>query len=164
LLNGTPQYSALKAFPLAGRGKPVVLLERIDSSSNASLMPVSNDWLAYQSSESGRPDIYLTRFPNAGAKYQVSLAGGIQPVWGKEGRRLYYLDAGQKLTVVDVETDKESVQISTPKTLFQTSVTQSTAGAGYDVTRDGRFLMLNWVTDTPSPLTLVMNWDAEYKK
>jgi len=43
-------------------------------------------------------------------------------------------------------------------------LTQSTAGAGYDVTRDGRFLMLNWVTDTPSPLTLVMNWDAEYKK
>jgi Tol biopolymer transport system component len=164
LLNDTPQYSALKAFPLAGGAKPVVLLERIDYSSNAGLMPVSNEWLVYQSSESGRPEIYLTRFPKAGTKYQVSLAGGIQPVWSKDGKRLYYLDAGLKLTVVDIRMDAESVQISTPKTLFQTSVTQSTSGTGYDVTRDGRFLLLSWVIETPSPLTLVMNWDAELKK
>ncbi len=164
LLNDTPQYSALKAFPLAGGGKPVVLVERIDYSSNASLMPVSNEWLAYQSSESGRPEIYLTRFPNAGTKYQVSLAGGIQPLWSKDGKRLYYLDPGLKLTVADVRTDAESVQVSIPKTLFQTSVTQSTSGTGYDVTRDGRFLLLNWVIETPSPLTLVTNWDAELKK
>jgi len=77
---------------------------------------------------------------------------------------LYYLDPGLKLTVADVRTDAESVQVSTPKTLFQTSVTQSTSGTGYDVTRDGRFLLLSWVIETPSPLTLVMNWDAELKK
>jgi Tol biopolymer transport system component len=163
-LRDTPQYSALKAFPLTGEAKPLVLLERIDYSSNATLMPVSNEWLAYQSSESGRPEIYLTRFPNAGAKYQVSLAGGVQPVWGKDGKRLYYLDPGLKLTVVDIRTDAESVQIGTPRTLFQTSVTISTAGAGYDVTRDGRFLLLNWAIETSTPMTLVMNWDAELKK
>ena len=94
----------------------------------------------------------------------MSLAGGIQPVWSKDGKRLYYLDPGLKLAVVDIRTDAESVQISTPKTLFQTSVTQSTSGTGYDVTRDGRFLLLNWVIETPTPLTLVTNWDAELKK
>jgi hypothetical protein len=163
-MHDTPYFSTLKAFPLAGGTEPKVVLERIDYASNASLMPVSNKWLAYQLSESGRPEIYLTRFPNPGAKYPVSLAGGIQPVWGKDGKRLYYLDPGRKLTVVDIRTDAESVQISTPKTLFQTSVTQSTSGTGYDVTRDGRFLLLNWVIETPAPLTLVMNWDAELKK
>jgi hypothetical protein len=40
----------------------------------------------------------------------------------------------------------------------------SISGAGYDVTRDGRFLLLNWATETPAPLTLVMNWDAGLKK
>ena len=163
-MHDTPYFSTLKAFPLAAGTEPKLLLERIDYASNAGLMPVSNKWLAYQSSESGRPEIYLTRFPNPGTKYPVSLAGGIQPVWSKDGKRLYYLDPGLKLAVVDIRTDAESVQISTPKTLFQTSVTQSTSGTGYDVTRDGRFLLLNWVIETPTPLTLVTNWDAELKK
>src|SRR2546425_10601250 len=94
-LHDTPQYAALKAFPMAGGAKPLQVLDRIDWSSNAELMPGANDWLAYQSSELGRAEVYLTRFPNAGAKYQVSLAGGTQPVWSKDGKRLYYLDAGQ---------------------------------------------------------------------
>jgi eukaryotic-like serine/threonine-protein kinase len=159
-----PEYSAVKAYPLAGGAQAVVVLAQVDFGSNAVLMPGSNEWLAYQSNESGRPEIYLTHFPNPGARYQVSLAGGTQPVWGKDGRRLYYLDAGQKLTVVDIRTDKDSVQVGAPKILFQTSVMTSLNGAGYDLTRDGRFLVLNWAFETPAPLTLVMNWDAEPKK
>lgn len=163
-LPDAPQYSALKAFPLPGGAKPLQVLERIDWSSNAVLMPGGNEWLAYQSSESGRAEVYLTRFPNAGARYQVSQTGGVQPVWSKNGKRLYYLDAGQRLTAVDIARDKDSVQVGTPRALFQTSVMPSLSGAGYDVTRDGRFLLLNWVFETPAPLTLVMNWDAEFKK
>lgn len=82
----------------------------------------------------------------------------------KDGKRLYYLEAGQRLTVVDIRTDKDSAQVGSPRTLFQTSVTISFSEAGYDVTRDGRFLVLNWVFESPSPLTLVINWDAERKK
>jgi eukaryotic-like serine/threonine-protein kinase len=148
---------------LAGGTKPLQVLERIDRSSNAELMPGTSNWLAYQSSESGRAEVYLTRFPNSGARYQVSFAGGIQPVWSKDGKSLYYLDAGQRLTVVDIRTDKSSVQVGAPRALFQTSVMPSLAEAGYDVTRDGRFLLLNWAFESPAPLTLVLNWDAELK-
>ena len=78
---------------------------------------------------------------------------------------MYFLDASQKLTEVDIRADKDAVQVSAPKTLFLTSVMSSQNGSGYDVTRDGnRFLLLNWVFDTPAPLTLVMNWDADLKK
>jgi len=164
-LHDAPQYSALKAFPLTAKEQPLAVLDRIDFGSTARLMPGSNEWLAYQSSETGRAEVYLTRFPNAGARYQVSLSGGVQPVWSKDGKRLYFLDASQRLTEVDIRADKDAVQVSAPKTLFLTSVMSSQNGSGYDVTRDGnRFLLLNWVFDTPAPLTLVMNCDADLKK
>jgi len=121
-------------------------------------------WLAYQSSESGQAEVYLTRFPNVGAKYQVSLEGGIQPVWSKDGKRLHYVDAGQRLIAADIRTEKDSVQVGARRTLFQTSVTASFDEAAYDVNREGRFLMMDFVIDTPSPLTPVTNWDAELRK
>jgi eukaryotic-like serine/threonine-protein kinase len=160
----TPQFSALKALPLTGDRQPVLVLDRIDALSNAVLMPGGNGWLAYQSSESGQAEIYLTRFPNAGAKYQVSLAGGVQPVWSKDGKRLHYVDEGQRLIAADIRTEKDSVQVGARRTLFQTSVPQSFDEATYDVHRDGRFLMMDLIIDTPSPLTLVTNWDADLRK
>jgi eukaryotic-like serine/threonine-protein kinase len=163
-LHDMPQYAGLKAFPLATGLKAFLVLERVDSSSNARLIPDSNEWLAYQSSESGRAEVYLTSFPNAGAKYQVSQTGGTQPVWSKDGKRLYYLDTGQRLTAVDIRTDKNSVQIGAARVLFQTSVRTSIPGEGYDVARDRRFLLVNSVTGSPAPLTLVTNWDVELGK
>jgi serine/threonine-protein kinase len=163
-MRDNPQYSTLKALPLAAEAKAFVVLERIDSSSNARLMPGLNDWVAFQASDSGRSEVYVTRFPNAGAKYQVSFAGGTQPVWSRDGKRLYYLDVGQRLTAVDIKTDKDSIEFGTPKTLFQTSVRTSITSEGYDVTADGRFLLMNMITENPTPLTLIVNWDTEIRK
>jgi hypothetical protein len=74
--DAAPGYGALKALPLTGGTKLLPVLDRVDWQSNARLMPVSNDWLAYQSSEAGSTEVYLTHFPSGGAKYQVSLEGG----------------------------------------------------------------------------------------
>ena len=86
------------------------------------------------------------------------------PVWGKDGKHLYYLDPAQKLMAVDVELGKGQVRMGKPVPLFQTGVRSSIGGGGYDVTRDGRFLLLNSTTESSAPLTLVTNWDAELKK
>jgi eukaryotic-like serine/threonine-protein kinase len=161
-LRDSPHYAALKAYPLAGGTKSAVIVEQVDDFSNAALMPGTNEWLAYQSSESGREEIYLTRFPNSGAKYQVG--EGTEPLWSKDGKHLYYLDSGLKLTTVDIRSDKDSVQVGAPRTLFQTTVMTANSGTGYAVTGDGRFLVLNSVIETPSPLTLVTNWDTELTK
>jgi Tol biopolymer transport system component len=160
----TPQFSMLKALAITGEKQPVLLLDRIDTLSNAVLMPGGNSWLAYQSSESGQAEVYLTRFPNAGTKYQVSIAGGIQPVWSRDGKRLHYVDAGQRLIAADIRTERDSVQVGARKTLFQTSVAPSFDEAAYDVNREGQFLMMDFVIDTPSPMTLVTNWDAELRR
>jgi len=162
--NGSPQVSVIKAFPLIPGLEPFTVLGPVASLSNARLKPASNDWLAFQSNESGRAQVYLSRFPHAGAKYEVSQAGGTQPVWSKDGKKLYYLDGSQRMTAVDIQTAKESVQIGVPKTLFQTGVRTSIPSDGYDVTRDGRFLLVNSVIESTGPVALVTNWDAELKK
>jgi hypothetical protein len=65
---------------------------------------------------------------------------------------------------VDIELGKDMVRIGTRVSLFQTGVRPSIGGGGYDVTRDGRFLLINSTTESSTPLTLVTNWDSELKK
>ncbi|MGC2259868.1 MAG: protein kinase [Candidatus Sulfotelmatobacter sp.] len=153
----------LKAFPLTTDGKAFTVLEHVSNGSNARLKPGANDWIAYQSNLSGRPQVYLTRFPHPAAKYQVSKDGGAQPIWSRDGKTLYYLDAFQKLTAVDVDVAGDSLRMGPPRTLFQTGIRHSIPTDGYDVSRDGRFLVLNSITESTAPVVLVTNWDMELK-
>ncbi|ABF43391.1 serine/threonine protein kinase [Candidatus Koribacter versatilis Ellin345] len=154
----------LKALPLGSGDAPFTVLDSVAAYSKASLKPESNDWLAYQSNESGHSEVYLTRFPHPGAKYQVSQSGATQPLWSKDGKRLYYLDNSQHLISVDIQLRGDSPQIGAPKTLFQTTIRDSITANGYDVTRDGRFLLVNSVMENNAPVVLVTNWETELKK
>ena len=161
---GAPTDAELKAFPLVSGLQPLTVLEPLADGSNARLKPGSNDWLAYQSNQSGRAQVYLTRFPHPGAKYQVSKDGGVQPVWSKDGKTLYYLDPYRKLTAVDIQTSGEAVQIGAAKPLFTVGIRHSISTEAYDIARDGRFLVVDSITESTAPLVLVTNWDAELKK
>ena len=86
------------------------------------------------------------------------------PVWSKDGKRLYFQDADQRLNAVDIRIDKGSVQTGTRTTLFSSNLPSSFDESAYDTTRDGRFLMMKYSTETAAPMTLVMNWDAELTK
>jgi Tol biopolymer transport system component len=180
---GDAESSELKALPLGGDGKPLLVVDHLEGmpgglagARNARVAPTGG-WVAYQSNESHQSgtslsafvsslgsEVYITKFPGGESKYQVSAAGGSMPLWGKDGKHLYYLDPLQKLIAVDVELGKDLVRIGRPVPLFQTGVRASIGGGGYDVTRDGRFLLLNSTTESSTPLTLVTNWDAELKK
>ncbi len=167
---GDAESSALKALPLSGGGKPFLLIDHLEglpgglaSARNARVAPTGG-WVAYQSIESHQVEVYIVKFPTGGSKYQVSLGGGSMPLWSKDGKRLYYLDSSQKLMAVDVELGKELVRMGKRVPLFQTGIRASIGGGGYDVSRDGRFLILNSTTESSIPLTLVTNWDAELKK
>jgi serine/threonine protein kinase/Tol biopolymer transport system component len=161
---GAPTDAELKAFPLVTGLLPFTVLEPVADGSNARLQPGSNDWLAYQSNQSGRSQVYLTRFPHPGAKYQVSKDGGVQPVWSKDGKTLYYLDPYRKLTAVEVQTSGEAVQIGAAKPLFTAGIRHSISTEAYDIARDGRFLVVDSITESTAPVVLVTNWDTELKK
>ncbi len=61
-------------------------------------------WVAYQSNESGRADIYVQEFPGPGGKWQISTAGGTEPQWSPDGEELYYISPEMNMMRVSVET------------------------------------------------------------
>ena len=154
----------LKALPLVPGEQPFTLVDSVVFTSNARLKPGSGDWLLYQAMNSGRSEVYLTRFPHPGAKYQVTQNGGAQGVWSKDGKKIYYLDNLQRLTTVDIDIRSDDVEISAPQTLFPTGIRHSIPTGGFDITRDGKFLVVNSVTESNAPVVLVTNWQADLKR
>ena len=153
----------LKAFPLTPDGKVFTVLEHVSNGSNARLKPIVNDWIAYQSSQAGRPQVYLTRFPSS--RRQVPGLKRRRRAAGLEQGRQNSLLSG-RLPEIDcrgVEIAGDSLRMGSPRTLFQTGIRHSIPTDGYDVSRDGRFLVLNSITENTAPVVLVTNWDMELK-
>src|SRR5262245_6909860 len=74
-------------------------------------------WLAYTSDESGRDESYVMAFPGPGGRWQVSVDGGAEPLWSRDGKEIFYRN-GDKVMSVAVET-RQNFITSTPKLLFQ---------------------------------------------
>jgi Tol biopolymer transport system component len=75
--------------------------------------PISPDgrWLAYVSEESGAPEVYITPFPDAGRRWQVSTSSGFYPFWNANGRELVYQQLDGRVMSVGVELGEESVRL-----------------------------------------------------
>jgi eukaryotic-like serine/threonine-protein kinase len=130
-----------------------------------SLLQFSADsrWVAYESDESGRLEVYIDSFPAAGTKVRVSTAGGGRPKWRRDGKELYYLAPDRKLMAVAVRMDTGELQVSPPIALFEgPAVGPDASRSQYAPSPDGsRFLFNARVEDrTPVGLTVVSNWPA----
>ena len=120
-------------------------------------------WLAYSSDESGTWEVYVTAFPGPGGRWQVSNGGGVQPVWSRSGKEIFFLAADRKLMAAPCETGPV-FSVGPPKALFQT-LARYTGNVAYDVAPDGRFLVNTLVgASAAPPITVVTNWDAALKK
>ena len=121
-------------------------------------------WIAYQSNESGRDEVYVTPFPGPGRKWQISTAGGIQPVWRRDGEELFYIAPDSKLISAEVRPGETTFETGQVKPLFD--LTRRAGGTPYDVAPGGeRFLVIKYVmSDASSALTLVINWTADLNK
>ena len=120
-------------------------------------------WMAYQSDESGRNEIYVRRFPaQAGAgRQQVSIAGGVWPRWSRDGRELYYVDPSGAMMVMAVTRTGDALGFAAPVILFKAvfPTVDSRIHAQYDVDRRGRFLMVTAPDGTPlAPIRIILNW------
>jgi len=127
-------------------------------------------WLAYESSESGREEIYVRPFPDANSgRWQLSTGGGDAPLWARSGKELFYrAPDGAVLGVVVEVTGRTNFRASTPAKLVEGRYLAS-AGRMYDVSPNGqRFLMIKRVaTDTtsvPREIVVVQNWLEELKR
>jgi Tol biopolymer transport system component len=157
----------LLLLPLSGedrRSRPLVQT-RFDEL-NAELSE-DGHWLAYQSNKSGRDEIYVRPFPNVEEReWMVSIDGGTQPLWARNGRELFYVSK-DTLMHVAVKTHP-TFAAAIPRKLFANgSALNSPAGGGlgrmYEASKDGqRFLMLkeSGATEAPRParMILIQNW------
>lgn len=92
-------------------------------------------WLAYQSNESGRAEVYVQQFSGPGRKWQISTEGGSGPRWARNGRELFYLN-GDKMMVAEITTSP-TFSASAPRLLFAGGFIPGLVSA-FDVAPDGR--------------------------
>jgi len=134
-------------------------------------------WIAYDSDESGRPEVYVAPYPALEPRERISTAGGLHPLWSPDGRELYYRMGttqedmeqrflGQKTRVmaVSIET-KPSFKAGQPRMLFEGPYFES----GHDIalTPDGKSFVLIREDDTqagPRTIDVVVNWPEELKQ
>jgi len=143
----------------------------LGGSGNQAYGQISPDgrWVAYASNETGDWEVYVTTFPNAEGKWQVSHGGGTEPRWRGDGKELFYRGPKQMLTAVPVSTDLETFSTGAPRTLFQIHSrppNSSTDLFTYDVSHDGkRFLVNQYVKpEQIPPLSIVLHANAAQAK
>jgi serine/threonine protein kinase len=156
-------HSHLVLVPASG-GKMVFFLSSNASETNGQISP-DGKWVAYASNESGDWEIYVTTFPGAAGKWQVSRGGGTEPRWRGDSKEIYYIGAKGLLTAVPVSSDG-MFSTGTPTPLFQVRgrpPISSTDVSTYDVAKDGkRFLVNHYVKpEHIAPLTVVLNATAD---
>lgn len=125
-------------------------------------------WISYQSDESEHFEIYAAPFrgPNAtaGARRQISTAGGVLARWSRDGKEIFYVGSDRQLMAAEVDTRDDTLKVSRVRSLFGPLITGR--GFLYGVSADGqRFLAVVTGEQKPNtPLTLVQNWTAGLKK
>jgi eukaryotic-like serine/threonine-protein kinase len=125
-------------------------------------------WVAYSSNESGKWEIYVTSFPEARGKWQVSNGGGEQPRWRGDGKELFYLSSEGKVMAAPV-TEGANFDAGAPVALFQASPIEPGATSEqifYDVSRDGQRFLINTAAKQTQvePMSIMLNWAAKLKK
>ncbi|HTT23313.1 MAG TPA: hypothetical protein VMG82_30580 [Candidatus Sulfotelmatobacter sp.] len=152
--------SRISLLPL-GNDQATILLEAPGASVFGGSLSNDGRWIAYESDESGKREVYLSSFPKPTGRLQVSSEGGRAPKWRGDGKELYYVDPKSHVVAVELKASNGSVEVVRRRPLFQIQ----RLGNGYDVFPDGkRFLITVSKTDTPAPLSLVLNWTADLKK
>jgi eukaryotic-like serine/threonine-protein kinase len=151
------------SIPVGAQGKPTPVVDTpfADGLLGACLSP-DGRWLAYTSNATGSMEVWIRPYPGPGKAERVSPDGGVDPVWSKDGRELFYISRARMMAVrVDAQT---SLEFSSPVTLFSSPYWHRPGtAASYDVTPDGRFLMMkqaNTTTGSP-PINVVLNWKPD---
>ena len=125
-------------------------------------------WLAYASDQTSQLEVYVERFPDLGARQQISTGGGAEPLWSPDGRELFYR-RGDAMIVVATE-GEPTLSLGDPEVVFEEVYFKGGTRSGsrrYDISPDGqRFLMITrggqTSGDATQPqITVVLNWTQE---
>jgi eukaryotic-like serine/threonine-protein kinase len=170
-LNGLPRNTSydLVLMPLQRGAQPRPLLaDPKNQERNGELSP-DGRWLAYQSNESGRFEVYVRPFPNTDAgRWQISSDGGEYPLWARSGRELFYVTSGDRLVSVPLQ-GGSGFSHGSGEELFDVApyLRFDTVGRLFDISPDAqRFLMTRSVANGSAArlsIIIVSNWFEELK-
>jgi serine/threonine protein kinase/Tol biopolymer transport system component len=158
---GGARRMALSAIPFTGDRKRFAVVPVASVNLGNGRLSPDDRWLAYESDETGRLEVYVVAFPDGHGKTQISSAGGGGPFWVRGGHEILYTAPDGSVASVEVDTS-HGWHASAPKTLFHLP-----EGTGdWDVTRDGeRFLVNVPVTRSSAvPLSLIFNWTTGLRR
>jgi eukaryotic-like serine/threonine-protein kinase len=142
----------LWALPLTGERKPFAVVQTPFAEIDARFSP-NGRWIAFDSNETGRREIFVQPFPGPGPKVQVSTSGGRFPRWRRDGRELYYIGQDNVLMSTAIDSTQPALSTGLSQPLFAISPND-----WYEPSPDGkRFLVISTVS-AASPITIVLNW------
>jgi len=162
----------VRMVTLDGERRAVSLIATTFSEQSSDL---SSDgrWMAYQSTESGRDEVYVRPFPNVdGGRWQLSSGGGTNPLWAHNSRELFYVDPEGRIVAVPIQLDS-GFSAGSPRVIVDRPFAAALRGFGarmYDVSPDGqRFLLVKPVDGAqqkapPPQIIVIQDWHEELKR
>jgi len=150
---------------LEGEREPYEFLATQFDERHAMFSP-DGHWVAFTSNQSGQDEIYVKPNLGSGGTIQISPDGGTEPIWGRNGRELFYR-SDEKMMVVPVQTEP-TLKAEIPNPLFEGTFAYNTRGwaSNYDISPDGeRFVMVKAGEEAPlTQIQVILNWFEELKR
>ncbi len=149
----------LWVLPLMGDRQPKAIAQTPANETRGRFSP-DGRWLALESTENGRSEIYVQAFPELTRKTQISRDGGAMPIWRDDGRELFFVSLDDRLMAARM-TPSGQLETDTPSALFplppgprhyQNNTTT------YAVAHDGQRFLINTYVEEPPPITVLLNW------
>ena len=152
------------AMPLEGDRRPFPVVQTPAVDANPALSP-DGRWLAYETSQTGRPEVIVMGFPASRSvviasapRWQVSTQGGSRPRWSGDGRTVFFVSLDdRRIMRADVRPTAGGFE-SDPPRVFTESPVMPVARSPFDVAADGRLVVLERTITQGAPLVLVANW------
>jgi predicted Ser/Thr protein kinase len=164
---GTPHTKQdLTFIPVAPDGKPIAGAKPtsyLRSPHNEAFGRFSPDgrWVAYQSDETGRNEVYIASFPEPRRRLQITTSGGTFPQWAPDGGELFYIAPDEKLVSVALRMGRDGLEPSNPIELFQLEGTSYSSP--YAIHPDGNKILVNQIHRSGETLEVIVNWPAMFK-
>jgi Tol biopolymer transport system component len=159
-----PSGGSIWAVPTSGEKKPFLIVQPQAQQGTIQFSRLSPDskWLAFTSTESGREELYITPFPGASGRWQISQNGGTAPAWRADSKELYFYEfSGSQSQIMAVEVIANGDQLETRnyRKLFPMNHIIAGGNANFEVSPDGRrFLIPVQPEVAAAPISLTLNW------
>jgi len=158
------------ALPMQGDKTPFPIVQTDFEERDAQFSP-DGKWIAYQSTESGRFEIYVQAFPKTTGKSRISTNGGTQVRWRGDSKELFYISLDGQMMAVPIRLDSaaQTVDPGTPSLLFRARIVggavQGVNRQQYVASPDGQRFLINTPTKeaATSSIALILNWKPPQK-